>query len=103
MKSSEGSSLLGLWRTDREDQWSLREYGDVSLRFEENGKLTYTIHLPNKDQVLCLTYKVEGTWLLTDQPSSPQVERTEFSFTFDGRLVVKNPSAAPPTFYVRQR
>ena len=101
MMRSEGASLLGTWRTDPNDRWSLREYGDVSLRFEKAGTLVYTVHLPNKEQVIRLAYRVSGNTLVTDQPSSPREERTEFFFTPDGRFAVKNAAPAPPTFYVR--
>lgn len=102
MMTGEGSKLFGLWRTDPNDQWSLREYGDVSLSFSEDGKLVYTIHLPGKEQIMNLTYHTDGTSLVTNQLSAPREERTEFFFTSDGRLAVKNASPGPPTFYVRQ-
>src|SRR4051812_43773125 len=93
-------SLLGTWRTDPGDASSLRDFGDVSLRFEQDGTLTYTIHLPKKVQVMRLSYRVKGNILVTDQGSSPREERAEFFFTSDGRLAVKNVAPAPPTFYV---
>lgn len=98
---SKGTQLLGTWRTDPSDWWSLREYGDVSLRFENDGKLVYTVHLPNKQQILHLTYRVDGAWLVTNQPSSPREERAEFYFMPDGRLAVKSAASASPSFYVR--
>jgi hypothetical protein len=98
---SEGIQLLGTWRADPSDRWSLREYGDVSLRFEKGGKLVYTIHLPNKEQIMHLTYRVDGSWLVTNQPSSPREDRAEFYFMPDGRLAVRNAAPAPPSFYVR--
>jgi hypothetical protein len=99
--TKENPDLSGCWRTDPNDGWSLREYGDVSLRFDKEGKLEYTIHLPDEDQIMLLTYRLDGECLVTDQPSSPREERTEFFFTPDGRLAVKNPTPAPPSFYVR--
>jgi hypothetical protein len=100
--SSEGTQLLGTWRTDPNDGWSLREYGEVSLRFEKDGTLVYTVHLPSKEQIMRLKYRVDGNVLVTDQPSSPREERTEFFFAPDDRLAVKNAAPAPPTFYVRK-
>jgi hypothetical protein len=101
MNAVKRPSLFGLWRTDHNDRWSLHEYGDVSLHFDDQGKLTYTIHLPTKKQVMYLTYKIEGTWIVTDQPTAARVERTEFFFTADGRLALKSASTGPPTYYVR--
>ena len=93
--------ILGSWCTDPKDQWSLREYGKVSLDFSENGALVYTIHLPDKDQIMRLSYRLEGNTLVTDQPSSPREERTEFFFASDGRLALSNVAPNPPTFYIR--
>lgn len=101
MTRSEAVELIGTWRTDPSDQWSLREYGDVSLQFTDTGTLVYTVHLPTKQQILKLVYRVEGEWLVTDQPSAPHEEWTQFSFTPDGRLAVLNGPSAPPTYYVR--
>ena len=100
--TNEHAKVIGSWRTDPNDVWSLREYGDVTLRFESNGVLVYIVHLHNKDQILQLTYSVEGSALVTDQPSSPRKERTEFFFTSDDRLALANEPPAPPTFYVRK-
>jgi len=94
--------LAGSWRTDPTDLRSLQEYGNVTLEFEEEGRLAYTIHLPKKKQIMHLTYRVEGSWLVTDQPSHPQEERSEFFFTSDGRLALKHPGTSlPPSLYVR--
>lgn len=98
---AQAARLLGSWRTDPSDRWSLVEYGEVSLRFDGRGNLQYAIHLQDKTQIMLFTYRVEGNWLVTDQPSAPRQERTEFYFTSDGRLVLKPAAAAAPTFYVR--
>jgi len=98
---TDATQLVGCWRTDPTDRWSLQAYGPTSLRFEEDGSLIYTVHLTRKDQIIRLTYRVEGSYLVTNQPSSPREERAEFHFTPDGRLAVTNPAPAPTTFYVR--
>lgn len=95
------SKLIGEWRSDPSDAWSLHEFGDVSLLFDAFGGLTYTIHLPKKTQVLRLTYRVEGSVLVTNQPSSPREERVGFRFTEDGRLVIDNAQPSPPTYYIQ--
>jgi hypothetical protein len=100
--TTESTQLIGRWRTDPNDQTSLRDYGDVSLRFEKNGTLVYIVHLKNKEQIIRLTYRVVGSTLITDQPSSPREEHADFSFTSDGRLAVRTASSAPPTYYVRR-
>lgn len=55
--SIESERLLGNWRTDPRDRWSLNEFGDVSLNFDATGSLVYTIHLPDKDQIMRLIYR----------------------------------------------
>jgi len=37
-------------------------------------------------QIMKLTYRVEGDYLVTDQPSSPRAERTRFRLESDGTL-----------------
>lgn len=95
-------SLEGTWRTDPGDHWSLREYGDVSLRFERGGKLVYTVHLSGREQIIHLRYREDGHHLVTDQPSAPRQDTAEFHFTPDGRLVIKSQGDLPPTYYVRR-
>lgn len=91
--------LLGRWVTDPADSESLAEYGDVSLDFEPNGRLTYTIHLAGKRQIMLLTYRVEGNFLVIDQPSEPHEERAAFEMTPTGKLVLF--SQPVPSTYVR--
>jgi uncharacterized protein (TIGR03066 family) len=94
--------LLGTWHTDPTDERSLSENGEVSMRFDADGKLEYRIHAGTKDQIMFMTYKVDGQWLVTDQPSHPREQRNEFSFTPDGKLAIKSDSSAPPSLYVRR-
>jgi hypothetical protein len=96
-----GAKLIGSWRTDPNDNISLSEYGDVSLRFDANGTLVYTVYLPTGTQVIFLTYRLDANWLVTDQPSSPREERTEFFIMSDGRLALKAFGAATVAFFVR--
>jgi hypothetical protein len=98
---TDDARLLGLWRTDPTDSRSLQQYGDVSLRFYPGGRLVYTVHTADRQQIMYLTYRIEGNWLVTDQLSAPREERTAFFFTPDGRLSLENPHPLPPTCYVR--
>jgi hypothetical protein len=50
---------------------------------DRRGGLLYTIRGREKDQIMKLRYKVEGSTIVTDQPSEPRVERTQFSLTDD--------------------
>lgn len=72
--------LLGTWEIDTNDERAVREFGNVSLRFSEDGTLTYVVHSSEKDEVILMTYEVEGNVIVSTQPSAPRVERTRFEF-----------------------
>ena len=80
--------LLGYWVIDPTDDQALAEFGNVSLSFKENGELLYTITSAAKDEIIRLRYVVEGSTLITDQPSHPSVERTEYSISSNGTLTL---------------
>ena len=100
--SGDAGKLLGEWRTDPNDQRSLEVFGEVTLNFEKDGKLTYSINVPGGPNVMHLVWRVEGKWLVTDQPSHPMPTRTEFDFGSDGRLLVRDIQSGEPTYYVRK-
>lgn len=81
-------NLLGAWIVDKTDAQALANLGDVLLEFDESGGLRYTIHEHDKRQIINLQYRVEGSTVVTDQPSAPRVERTQFSFAEDGVLTL---------------
>ena len=57
--------------------------------FGDDGSLTYIIHVEGKDQVILMKYRVDGSVLVTDQPSQRREERTAFTITPDGKLVLE--------------
>ena len=81
-------NLVGVWVVDETDAQALERWGNVVLEFDESGGLSYTIRGDDKDEMIILRYQVEGSTLITDQPSAPRVERTQFSFTPDGVLIL---------------
>ncbi|TGN88060.1 hypothetical protein EOW77_0014490 [Bradyrhizobium yuanmingense] len=81
-------NLLGTWLVDETDELALARLGNVLLEFDENGGLRYTIREQDKRQIINLRYRVEGSTIVTDQPSAPQVERTQFSFSDEGVLTL---------------
>lgn len=89
MRSVGSTELLGSWTTDPQDTESLRTYGRVSLEFDEDGNLQYTIHGEGKDQIMLLSYRVQNGVLTTNQPSEPREERTPFMLTLDGKLLLQ--------------
>jgi hypothetical protein len=69
--------LKGKWIVDPADTQAVAEFGQVELDFSR-GRLTYEVSLPDKKQIMLMTYRIEGDFVVTDQPSHPQPERTKF-------------------------
>ena len=79
-------NLIGAWAVDKSDHRALADLGDVLLEFGEGGGLIYTVRGRDKNQVIKLCYRIEGATIVTDQPSAPQVERTQYTLSEDGIL-----------------
>ncbi|MFH0790480.1 MAG: hypothetical protein V2A64_02510 [Candidatus Omnitrophota bacterium] len=88
MCNSEIIKLIGTWITDLQDIKSLEEFGRVTLKFKKDGRLDYIIHLEDKYQKILLVYKVENGVIITDQPSKPHEERTPYTITPEGKLLM---------------
>jgi hypothetical protein len=56
--------------------------------FRDDGRLYYSVLSNDRWQVMKLKYRVDGGYLVTDQPSHPQEERTQFLMDADGSLVL---------------
>jgi hypothetical protein len=82
------TALFGKWRLDPTDVAARDTFGEVALEFKRDGSLTYVIEEAAKYDVMLLRYRIEGNELITDQPSSPKEERTRYSFTDDGKLIL---------------
>jgi hypothetical protein len=81
-------TLIGRWVIDESDQHTLEKFGNVVLEFDEDGGLTYIIRSDGKQQIMLMRYEVDGDTIITDQPSHPSVERTAFSLSDDGLLML---------------
>ena len=81
-------NLIGAWVVDESDTRALAELGDVLMEFGEGGGLAYTIRTQDREQIMLLRYRVEGSTIVTDQPSAPRIERTAFSLSDDGVLTL---------------
>ena len=86
--STESIGLIGQWRFLHTDKKAPDQSGVVTT-FDKQGGVTYEIKSQEKTQIIKLTYRVENSWLITDQPSSPRVERTRFQITPLGELVLE--------------
>ena len=80
--------LIGTWISDPADHDGLDYFGNVSLEFDSDGSLTYTIHAENTDQKMFLSCRVETGMLITTQPSAPREERTAYSIDGEGKLTL---------------
>jgi hypothetical protein len=80
--------LIGMWGIDPEDTEAVAVYGHTTLVFQEDGSLIYTILGETSDQVLDLSYLVDGDVIVTNQRSRPREERTQFCFAADGSLLL---------------
>jgi hypothetical protein len=79
--------LLGTWHLVKSD--GAIDAGDgVTMTFMSNGRLLYVIHEKQSDEIMNLSFAIEGDCLVTDQSSRPQMESTKFSFDGDDRLVL---------------
>lgn len=89
MQEDSSLELVGRWTTDPTDTDAINEYGRSTIVFDEDRNLTYIIHAEGKDQVILMEYRVDGSVLITDQPAQPGEERTAFTITPDGKLVLE--------------
>ena len=77
------NELVGVWKTDPTDNATLEIYGEVTMEFTNDGRLIYTIHEEDREQIILMTYSIEGNRLITDQPSAPSKEETIFRLDRD--------------------
>jgi len=82
------TELVGTWKSDSNDLAGATAYGDVTLKFGVDGTLLYIVHESERDQIMRLTYRIEPGFIVTDQPSEPRSERTEYHLGEDGVLVL---------------
>ena len=80
-------NFIGSWKIIKAD--SSLDLGDNDeMEFSENGELIYAIDAGLKWQIMKLTYKVENNYLVTDQPSSPNEQKTKYKFENKNVLVL---------------
>jgi hypothetical protein len=78
------SPLIGQWRLVHTEGPANFEH--VTMEFSADGRLQYSIELPDRIQVMSLVYSVSGDVIVSSQPSSPGDEQTRFKIGADGRL-----------------
>ncbi len=86
MDTNPQSSLLGLWALETLNGVIHEMTGKETMEFKPNSVLLYGIKENDKTQYAMLTYSIKGNKLITDQPSKPRIEETEFSLIDDSTL-----------------
>ena len=74
--------LLGRWKLVQADPDLGLDPGAVA-HFKPDGELVYLVPERDRTVAIRLTYRVDGAFLVTDQPSSPREERTRFRLDGD--------------------
>lgn len=77
-------SLLGTWKQVPPPV----EGEEIFIEFRNNGELQYRIELPDKTQKILMRYRVDGNKIISNQPSHPKEEQTNFRFENKNFLVL---------------
>jgi hypothetical protein len=79
--------LIGCWHLDSADP-ALDMTEPVEMEFKPDGQLIYAIEAGRKWQIMRLTFRVDGSTIVTNQPSAPGEERTAFVLDGNDKLVL---------------
>ena len=82
-RTCSANMLVGCWHLLRSAE---EPFEPAEADFREDGRLYYSVLSGERWQIMKLTYRVEGDFIVTDQPSAPRQERTRFSVESDGTL-----------------
>lgn len=79
-------SIIGQWKQIKpKDKDS---FDEVTMVFSSDGKLIYSIDTEHRTQTINLVYETTGGTLVTNQPSAPRKEYTEYYFESADLLVL---------------
>lgn len=82
-RTSSANMLVGCWHLLRSAE---EPFEPAEADFHGDGRLYYSVLSGERWQVMKLTYRIEGDFIVTEQPSAPREERTRFSVDSDGTL-----------------
>ncbi len=74
--------IVGKWEHLNTDS-DIKENDKITIEFDDHNNLTYYINSNDKIQKILLQYEIKGDVIVTDQPSSPRIEKTKFKFDDD--------------------
>jgi hypothetical protein len=80
-------ALIGCWHLETADP-VLGMTEPAEIEFKPNGELVYSIDAGAKWQIMLMTFRVDGSDLVTNQLSAPKEERTGFSLVGSNKLVL---------------
>jgi hypothetical protein len=81
--------LHGLWQLVRSEDPTMEVGEGVEMQFAPDGKLTYTIRQSGSRQIMNLTYEVQGSEIVSNQPTAPAENRTRYAIDEQGQLVLE--------------
>src|SRR5688572_27516409 len=82
-KRNSEPNLLGLWR-----QVAPEVPEPILAKFYSGGRLEYLVAEPGRVGIIKLTYRIEGSEIISNQPSAPREERTRFALIDSDVLVL---------------
>lgn len=87
-RPSNETALIGTWRVDPADAATLNAFGDAELEFDDHRNLRYVVKGRETDQIILMTYEVQGDEILSDQPSHRSPQRSKYVLGADGSLTI---------------
>ncbi|MGQ7852788.1 hypothetical protein ACUN24_00915 [Pedobacter sp. WC2501] len=83
------NELVGIWNSDLDDEQTKNTIGKVVMTFTTDGQLIYDSYEEGKIQRMNLVYTIIGNTIISDQPSHPQVQQTEFKIENNDKLIME--------------
>ena len=80
-------ALIGCWHLETADP-ALEMTEPAEIEFKPDGQMVYSIDAGTRWQIMRMTFRVDGSELVTNQPSTPKEERTAFLLDGANRLVL---------------
>jgi hypothetical protein len=75
------NEIIGLWELVDEVPASGAPIEKQTCEFKKNGELIMTYYGLEKKSLILLTYEIQGDYLITDQPSHPDIQKSPFKLS----------------------
>jgi len=80
------SKLFGKWVLKAVDGARCERSNKETIKFKPNGILLYGFISEGKTQYAILTYDIQGDKIISDQPTAPRLEKSEYNLLDDNTL-----------------